>query len=484
MRTGMRCAKIYTAILSGLLLCISPISSATSSVNFTPKPYSLIEHNAERTLQNNLQQETFKSVTPPPKTTTSSFLKSIRSAVAARWQSSQLHTLVNALIQQPEIKIEYAEPGNSIKPFIAQTLSYDNNLLRRADTASNGLAERSKSDFIKQIRAGIAAKWTINRQVLLVNAIISQNWYSTYHELDYLGRDVLAQWNWKVGKNVAGEMGYINKSSRGNFSQLNNLVNNLQTENTYFANAAYQFSPGWFIRGSTSRQNLQYSSDNLLQTNNLRETTNEIGLKYVSPNNTMLGISATRTNGRFPQRILTENTDNAYTRTDFNLQGEWNYSIKTRLDGKLGYTQQKFAHLPQRNFSAPTARANLNWEITGKTALLLSAWREVGFVNNLDANFVLNQGVKIKPTWRATPKLDISTPLSYEQQDYLGDPGFISTSGNAGRDKITTVGLNADYTLFENTKMSLFMQFENRTSTALARNYQSKMVGLDMQVGF
>ncbi|NOT86360.1 MAG: outer membrane beta-barrel protein [Methylococcaceae bacterium] len=472
---------IYSAMTGALFLSLSQMTNATDTDSL------------QKTLGNG-SAKIFPPIGQNALTTSSiksSFIRDIRAAIAAKWQKGQIDNLVDFLVVQQSSQAEAYQdasevPRNSFKPFIGQNLSYDSNILRVADggDAEKVLAGRSKSDFIKQIRAGIAAKWSIQRQALLVKAMVSQNWYSTYHELDYLGRDIQIRWDWQLGRYLTGEIGYNNKVSREAFSQINSLSDNLQTRNGYFASGEYQFFSNWFLQGGFTHLNTSYNA-NLFQINALTTEATMVGLKYLTPNKNQLGITATLTDGKFPNRVFVAGNyiDNAYTRNDFNFEWAWQYSVKTGFDGTIGYMQQSFEHLHQRDFSAPTVNANLSWEVTAKTSLRLSGWREIQFVNSQGANFLLTQGLRVSTAWIPTPKLQFTLPLSYEKQEYLGDPGFIKTAG-AEQDKVSKIGLNVDYNPIENAKVSLFMQFEDRTSTTLSRNYQSNAVGLDMQLDF
>lgn len=424
---------------------------------------------------------------PLPKTSIHhTLLKSIRSAIAARWQPQQVNAFVGAITEQPRPIYNSATQTkeNSFKPFVKQTLTYDNNPLRLADTTASHLA-RNKADFIAKTSAGVNARWQIQRQELLLNADLVQHWFANFHELDFLGRHVNAQWNWQLGNRFSGDLGYSHQVSRGSFAQLNNLIDNRQTDNNYFVSGIYQFLPAWALRLDAKRQTVGYSNA-ALKTNDLQETIYAASLRYLTPTQNLLALNWVHTDGRFTKRDFTSNslTDNAYVRRDVHAEWDWHYSIKSSLSGKIGYSEQQFEHLAARNFAEPTGQLRAHWKPSNKTDLQLSLWRDIRFVTNLNANFVLTQGVQLASKWLITPKLEFTLPVSYETQDYLGNPGFVTSNAAPDQDKITKLGFNVDYSLLENAKMSLFMQMENRSSTQLLRNYHAKSVGLDMQMDF
>lgn len=464
-------AVMYSVIFGGLFLSTSQIMGIA---NGAPLPVK-----AEKPTAFHL---------PFNKVIKSHFIRDIRAAIAARWQASQLHTLVDALVNnQPEqpgvAKPADQDSGSSFKPFVGTSLLYDDNLLRIAKS-TNGATVQSKSDFIKQIRAGIAARWAINKQVLLAKAVVSQYWFSTYTELDYLERNIQASWNWQLGKYLTGIIGYSNITTRGDFGQLNGLINNLQTTSQYFTSAEYQLTNDWFLQGGFTLNNSS-SSSSLLRNNNSTENIGTFGIKYQTLNNNMLGFRTNIIAGSFPDRPykIGDYQDNAYMRYDYNIEWAWQYSVKTKLNGHVGYTQQFHEHLAERNFSEPTATVNLQWTPSSKTILSLYAWRNIQFSNRQQASFVVSQGLRFMPGWLITPKLQLSLPMSYEQQEYLGNPSNIAST-HTEKDDISKLGLTLDYNPVRNSKISFLMQLEDRVSTELTRNYQSKSIGLDMQYDF
>ena len=378
-----------------------------------------------------------------------------------------------------------ATPDDTFTPYAGASVRYDDNLLRLSDqvTPQQVAGKSSKSDVIKQINAGLNIDWDFNRQNLVVKTNVNQNWYANFNELDYLGYDVSGQWNWVIGNKLKGDIGYSNRASLGSFAQLNQLISNTQTIEKYFVNGAYQVIPDWFVHGGFTRRELSFS-EATRQVSNNSEDTGEIGVRYLNNAKNMLGLKATLTDGSYPKRNVTEALDNAYTRNSYDLNWVWNYSIKTRFDGSLGYTHQNYENLKIRDFGSMTAHGNIFWLATGKTALYISGWREIAQAETLTSNFMLRQGARFTPSWMPTAKLKLSIPLSFELQDFLGDPGLDSNAAVDREDMVSNFGLNVGYKPLDNTEASLMIQYEDRSSNIQLRTYQDLLTGISMKVNF
>ncbi|MGZ5075414.1 MAG: XrtB/PEP-CTERM-associated polysaccharide biosynthesis outer membrane protein EpsL [Methylobacter sp.] len=382
-----------------------------------------------------------------------------------------------------------ASPDDTIRPYVASTLLYDSNLLRLSDSVDPVLitGKSDKSDFIKQVAAGFDVDWKINRQHIIVKANVNQNWFQNFTNLDYTGWDTQAQWNWQLGNNLDGEIGYTNTEVLGSFGQLNGIVDNLMNNQRYFANAGYLFHPNGKVRLGVFRTELEFDGISRRFSNNIEDNA-QLDLQYLSPAGSILGLRVIATDGQYPKRQLTAGStqDDAYTRMNYALTWDWHATGKTRVDGLVGYTQQDYAHFGMRNFSDVVARLNLGWQASDKTLLELSGRREIAQADNLFTSFVLTQGVWFNFSWQSTQKIAVRLPISYQEQQYLGGGG--TTANAAGfskqKDNVANVSLNIMYHPLDSISVGPVLSYENRDSNNPLSSYETKSAGVNLQAVF
>jgi exopolysaccharide biosynthesis operon protein EpsL len=372
-----------------------------------------------------------------------------------------------------------------IEPYVSTALTYDSNVLRLPNNFTPDLNNNksSKSSFIKQVKAGAAAKWQISQQQLIADVSVNQNWYSTYNELNYTGYNILGQWDWQLGKKLKGEITYNHSKMLNSFEQINRLISNLEKAENYIANGSYEFLPDWYLRSGFTRTRTYYPAVERQQSN-LREVSKEFGLRYLNSLENMMEFRMTMTDGRYTNRNEFDSLDNTYTRVNYDLGGMWNYSVKTRIRAEIGYVSQKFTHVTSRNFSAPVARSDILWQATAKSSLFLEVWREVHTIDTLNASFALAQGAKLTPIWKwsETPRIDVELPISYEKQTSLGFNGDPTIVAQQGIQRIARLNLN--YVPRPNIEMSAFAAYENRSTNDPTHTYQDQSVGFTMKVSF
>jgi exopolysaccharide biosynthesis operon protein EpsL len=372
---------------------------------------------------------------------------------------------------------------NELHPYIATDILYDSNLLRVSDTDSEGTTRKNKSDFIQQLRAGLDIDWNISRQHFLLKGEANHSWFQRFDELNYVGWDTLAQWNWQAGEFLNGEMGYSNRQFLGEFTQINGLVSNLQNLQNYFANADYLFHANGKVEIGWFRNKLKFDDNSRAFSNSIEDNA-EFKLQYLSPTGSTLGIRYLSTFGDFPDREFTANSflDNGYLRMNYSLIGRWQWSSKMSVEGEIGYTDQEHDHLRNRDFSDITGNLYINWAASEKILFLVSGWREIRQSYDILSNFILTQGVNMVPTWKATPKIEINLPLSYERQEFLGNSNI--TGLEQQKDKIYSAAINLLYRPFDSTSIGLLLQYEKKDSNFILKSYEDASVGLNMQMVF
>lgn len=382
-----------------------------------------------------------------------------------------------------------ASQDDTIKPYVGFNMLFDSNFLRLSDDVDSlSVTDKtSKSEFIKQATAGFDLDWTISRQHIIVKANINQNWFQNFTSLDYLGWNTGAQWNWQIGNHVNGEFGYSNIQSLGSFDYLNGLISNLYNEQRYFANVGYLFHPNGKIKLDLFRNENKFDDDTRQVNNNIEDNA-EVNLQYLSPTGSILGLRLIATDGQYPQRPISDvgSQDNAYTRMHYGVTWKWYASSKSRIDGLLGYTQQRYANFSVRNFADIVAQLKLNWQPSDKTILELSARRDINQYFDVFSNFLLTQGIWFNLTWQLSPKITVMWPMSYQQQQFLGNIGSNAAGQEQRKDTVSNIGLNLMYHPSDSISIGPILNYERRESNATdqSRSYETLSAWIKLQVDF
>ena len=197
-----------------------------------------------------------------------------------------------------------------------------------------------------------------------------------------------------------------------------------------------------------------------------------MGFDYISSANNSIGLEYQLTETNLPNLELNATTlvDNHYLQESISALVSWQLSPKTRIEGNMGYTKNTFKMFSARNFSGYTGKMALTWDVTAKTTVILSAWRQLITAADITANYLTGQGAGIAPTWKITEKLKLLAGVSWESQIYEGDPGLVN-GAILRKDEILSGQVGLKYTPVRNADIELIYRSEKRLSNRLGADY-------------
>jgi exopolysaccharide biosynthesis operon protein EpsL len=368
-----------------------------------------------------------------------------------------------------------AAPEDAFRPYVSYSVTRDDNLFR---TASN-----AETETINQLMAGINVDLPISRQRVLARASVSKTKFSRFGDLDYSGRDLLGQWDWQLGNQWSGDLGYSNTRTLASFADFQQRTQNLRTQTNRFFDAAYKLHPEWQVKAGMSRHELTNSAESQSYVDSTSDTA-QLALNYVSPTSSTVGLQVKRIDGKLPNRELIVATlyDNSYRQTEYNATADWAFSGDTRFTGRLGYTKRAHDQVPERDFSGIAGRLGMNWMLAGKTSVDFAVWRELGSVDSGVASYYVTKGASITPNWAVTSKLNLRGRLSTENRDYQGDPRAVNY--DARQDKVRTLSVGASYTPWRNTQVGLNYQRDRRSSNRAGAEYSDNSITASIRIDF
>lgn len=365
------------------------------------------------------------------------------------------------------------------QPYLGYAVFYDNNLLRSPDDGA------VLKDTYHRAEAGLAFEGVISQQRLLANLNFNRSRFNRYDVLDNDGKDLLAQWNWHIGKHLEGNVGksYIQSLSR--FVEFHELQRNIRTQQREFFDAAWLFHPEWRIRGGASRSTVNY---NLFSQRSLDRTedTGEFGIDYLASSNSTIGLQLRHTRGEFPypQDFGFAQVDNSYNQDEAKIKIKWFLSGKSQLQFLGGQIKRKHDFFPARDISAFNARLVANWVPSAKIDMTISAWQETGAVEDLTASYTFNQGGSLGLIWDMSSKTRLEGLLRHESRDYRGEPTFIWMLPTERKDTYRTASVTYVYAPFQHLKTGLMIQHEQRDSGISYYNYRANSAMINARYEF
>lgn len=398
-----------------------------------------------------------------------------------------------------------ADEADAFNFFIGQTLTYDDNLFRISDSIDDQrmqelLGDTKRGDTVSTTYAGVTFNKLLSRQTLHADLAYNINRYSHYSALDYNGLRANANWGWQFGNYLKGTLSYERNRQLIDFGNLNLQDRNSREAeiNTYdrlYASADWWFHPEYSFGAGYAHSNSNYSSVDR-QASEYEADAVELNAKFQPKTGNLIGLSLRQTKGNYPNREVARDVtgnviataDNSFDQTDAEVNGDWRLTGQSRVFGRLGYTTRKHDQVTQRDFSGMTGRLTYNWALEGKTSINLSLRREIGAVEDIDASYVLTNGITLNPIWYPTAKISLSAKYDWSKRRYQGDP-FNQTGSNASgqsarNDTVNKASVSGTYLPLRSLQLSLTFQHERRTSSIEFADYRDNLASLSAQFSF
>lgn len=369
-----------------------------------------------------------------------------------------------------------AKEGDTFRPYASISVSQDDNLLRYDSRVVLPDSVES-SDTIVKTAAGINVNWKLSRQLIVLNAGLSDSKYSNNSRLDNQGESLSAAWNWTLGSKLNGRVGYSRNKTLSSFTdnQTVALSGAQRTTQNYSVTGFWLLSPDWRTGVSLSSTDSEYNNATS-QTSNTDSNATELSLLYLGFAGNSLGVKFRQNNTEFPERIYNDSStvDNQYQLSSVLAVLNWQLAGKSRLQGQVGLESLANRHVKQRDYSDVTARLTYQLTPTGKFQFKASAWSEIQSSWIFDAVSQRVQAIEISPSWQMSAKNSLMFKYTLENLTYDGDSGATDD-----RKSWSVFWINK---LFKNLNITVGYANNQRDSTRSLRDYQSNMFTINAKL--
>lgn len=326
----------------------------------------------------------------------------------------------------------YALEGDVIRPYASVTYSYDDNLRRFSSKqqALTSTGSSKMSDTVMMTGVGIILDKEISRQRIFIDIGANKSSFDRNSELDNTGRDMKGRWDWELGNRLDGKVEFTHKKALVPFSDYRaqtgpGLSLNTRTQDYRLLEARWLFHPRWRARAALSNSETEYGSE-VQKASNLEENAYEVGLDYLSPSRSVVGVLYRHVKGTKPTQVFQgASVSNDYDQDELKLNVDWAVTGKSKLQFLGGLVDRKYDGFSTRDFRKFNMRGNFSWAPTGKTGLNFSAWKENNAQAFVTTSYTENTGASVVGSWYMTSKLTLQGNVKYEKRDFaFNDTGF------------------------------------------------------------
>ena len=379
----------------------------------------------------------------------------------------------------------YAEGMVELQPYVRAGVLYDDNLFRFASKKEAEAAGfSSQSDRVNTLDAGAQLNLRISRQLVRVNAGINDNQYNRYDFLDNTGKSYGITWDWRLGNDVYGDLSTSHSQSIAGFNDNDIIVRNLRTFKRQRASINWNVLSTWTLYGVADYTDFE-NEEAIFQPLDREDDSYEVGTRFQTTSGTQIGLFYRNLKSDFINRVGTSalifGRENEQDQYGLNLA--WLPTLKTRFTGQISTIRFTRENALQNNFNGLNQRWNLDYALSGKTSLGLTAYRELTSVDDLLSTYVLFKGAGANANWIATSKLNFNASYGVGKREFLGGSSVFSVPVER-EDNTKRLGLNMAYSPTEHASLQLRYVNEDRVSNISSFEYQFQSINLIGQYSF
>jgi exopolysaccharide biosynthesis operon protein EpsL len=380
---------------------------------------------------------------------------------------STLAMLIGAMFGLPV----QAGPNDALHLYGALGYGHDDNLLRVAE--GQPAFDNTLADSWRTTEGGLVFDHMYGRQKINAYAKFSKVKFDHFTQLDYDGKDVLANWNWQLGNHLQGTAGASYAQVLAPYTDFRSNERNLRQQRREWFDGAWRFHPSWQVRTAASSDKFTYE---LLSQryNNRTEDAAELGADYLAASGSTVGLVARRLKGKYPNRRPVGQflVDDTYDQDEFKAKVNWLASGSTNVQVLAGWVKRKQLSLGEGSTSVVNGRVSATYTPRGKMTYNAAVYRDFAPLESTIVSYTLNKGASVGAVYDATAKIQLDANAVYERRNYNARLALNSPTGLS--DSIRSATLRATYAPLRSVKLSLAYAHQARSGSAFLGTGQFK----------
>lgn len=207
----------------------------------------------------------------------------------------------------------------------------------------------------------------------------------------------------------------------------------------------------------------------------------DVGVTWRSGTNSKLGAGVRLTDVRFTNRtpLQIAGLDERQRDQEFYLEADWQYSVKTRLGGRVAAVQREYGSLSSLDFSVVAASFAFDHDYSPKTNLGFEIWSRPSGPVNVASLYSMVHGAQFAFRWQASANTRLSMQVTRASERY--QPLRAATVPlNPGEDR-TRLGASVVYAVSRDLSIYLdgFAEELSRGDSGASSVQQTLAAGLE-----
>ncbi len=366
-----------------------------------------------------------------------------------------------------------------LKPSVHLAVQRDDNVFRAPDAPPPGGAGRV-ADTLTTLGAGARLTLSQSLQTIELRGEVDRVSYARLDALDYNRYLLNAQARLRMASLLKLKLDASRERRQENFAFRDDTESGFITEDRGLAELRLAITPRW--TGIASAEHLQTeASRDSNRDSDLRENTGELGIEYRRDGYSSFGLGARVSEGSYPRRMVTagDGREKDYQQGSVLTRIGYTPSGLSELRAQLAYTERGHDDPAVQDFQGFTGQLGYTRRFSGISQLRIEAYRDLFYVEDVNANYVENLGARLGYDYRWSAKLAFAAVAERYDSSYRASPG-LDVAGETRKDDVLSLRLGAEYQPFYRFSLLPEYRYERRGSNVATGRYKYSVYGIDL----
>ena len=379
------------------------------------------------------------------------------------------------------VAFAHADDKDTFNVIAGINWQHDDNLFRAP--AGLVLAPAQRSDQITSGFAGIRIDKLYALQHFRFYYTHSAYRYQNNNSLKFDTNEYQAAWLWALTPYLTGNLSSDRAEGRDTSQDINGQkVFNIRTTENHRFDADWSPYGNWHLLAGVANYRLKNSQTLNGQSDYTQNSING-GLKYVFGSGTSMSLIGYGRSANYDQRqlVTTSVLDTGFGERELDANVNWILTGKSRLNLTAGYLHRSYDHFSQRNFSQPLGSAEYIWTPTGKIQVSAITARQVSGYESTTSNYTVRDMIGISPSWAITDKIFLQANADIASRKFRGN-GIGGSVAREDTEKDASIGIN--WLPWRYLTLGASLQRSTRSSNQPGIDYKDTTAGVSAQLLF
>lgn len=354
---------------------------------------------------------------------------------------------------------------DAFHPFASIGYTRDNNLFRLPDNHPG--YDNRREDNLRTLEAGLLFDKTYGRQEFSVQAKTSNVSFDHFKALDYNGKDLAAEWHWRLGSQFDGKAGVQYTQVLAPYTDVITRERNIRVQRHEYLNGNWQVHPSWRVRAGATHDRYRYDLSSQAYSNR-NDDVAEAGVDYLAHSGSYIGLQARKLKSRYEKMRTTatgQPLDPGSEQTELKLRMLWKVTGVSELELLGGHAKRTHAFFAERDSSGFNARLQARTLMGGQWSANAALWREFSPVESNIVSYSLNSGMSASAVWAFSSKLQVNASTRYEKRDFKGM--LVTAAGLQFDDRTRNHSLGLTYVPYRLVQLNTSVFRQSRSGAPL-----------------